>query len=237
MIVLAVTYLALFATQVLWLSAPPIASRIMDAAQVALWLVFVADFAIRIWLAPKRLHYIVTHPIDIITILLPAFRAFRALRVFAALRVLVERGRRVEFGQVWIGLVAAVLFLAVLGSLVVLDAERDAPNALIKTFPGALWWSFVTLTTVGYGDKYPVTAVGEISAVFIMIAGIGLLGTVTATLAAWFAAKLQTRTDDEIEEVLDEVRALRRDLASLRDDLAATRSYGEEPEGLTGPGG
>lgn len=118
MVVLALVYLALFAVQVLWLSAPPAAKAVLDGAQLLLWLMFVADFATRIWLAPRHLHYIATHPLDIITILLPAFRALRVLRVFAALRVMFQRGRRIDFGQVWLGLVAAVAFLVLVGSLV-----------------------------------------------------------------------------------------------------------------------
>jgi voltage-gated potassium channel len=219
MVGLALAYLVLFAVSVLWLSMPPMVRAVVGYAQAAMWLVFLADFGVRIWLSPRRWRYVASHPIDLVTILLPAIRALRVLRVFAALRVMFERGRRIEFGRLWVGLAAAVVFLAVVGALVVLDAERDAPDALITTFPDAIWWAFVTITTVGYGDEYPITAMGQVSAVFLMTAGIGLLGTVTATLAAWFAERITGRTDSEVAEVLDELRALRADLNRLRADL------------------
>ena len=216
MLSLALFYLVIFATSVLWLGMPAAASRAIAVLELLIWLTFVADFGVRIALAERRWRYIASHPIDLLTIVLPVFRALRVLRVFAALRIMLERGKRVAFGQVWLGLALAVLLLAVLGALVVLDAERTAPEALITTFPDALWWSFVTITTVGYGDEYPITAVGQIAAVMLMIIGIGMLGTVTATLAAWFAAKLQEETEDEYNDILAELRILRAEVSELR---------------------
>ena len=66
-----------------------------------------------------------------------------------------------------------------------LDNERGKPGANIETFGDAVWWAMTTVTTVGYGDRYPVTGMGRVIAGAVMVAGIALLGTVTATLASW----------------------------------------------------
>jgi len=106
-----------------------------------------------------------------------------------------------------------VVFLAALAEL---DAERDAADATITTFGDALWWSLATVTTVGYGDAYPVTATGRLVAGGLMLAGIALLGVVTASLASWLVQRVS-----EIEE--ESEAATRRDLALLRTELAALR--------------
>src|SRR5450759_4660981 len=91
-----------------------------------------------------------------------------------------------------------ILFVA---SLAVLDAERGAKSATITTFGDALWWAMTTVTTVGYGDRYPITTQGRFIAGGLMLGGIALLGIVTASLASWL---LDT----------NEVRALRAELAA-----------------------
>jgi voltage-gated potassium channel len=85
-----------------------------------------------------------------------------------------------------------------------------------------VWWSITTITTVGYGDEYPVTATGRVIAVLLMIGGISLLGTITATLASWIVQRVaeedstgQAATAAHIEELRDEIRALREQLSQL----------------------
>jgi voltage-gated potassium channel len=70
-------------------------------------------------------------------------------------------------------------------SVAILQFETD-PNSNIKTAEDAIWWSYVTITTVGYGDKYPVTTEGRIIAVILMTVGVGLFGTFTAFVSSWF---------------------------------------------------
>ena len=70
-------------------------------------------------------------------------------------------------------------------ALAVFEAERSAPGSTILTFEDAFWWSLVTVTTVGYGDSFPVTSDGRGVAILLMFVGIGLFSTLTAILAAW----------------------------------------------------
>jgi voltage-gated potassium channel len=75
--------------------------------------------------------------------------------------------------------------LAFYAALAVLDVERSSSDANITDFGDAMWWAVTTMTTIGYGDRYPVTGVGRLVAFALMVGGIALLGTVTATLASW----------------------------------------------------
>ena len=91
-----------------------------------------------------------------------------------------------------------------LGALAVLDAEQDAPNANIATFGDALWWSATTVTTVGYGDHFPVTTTGRLVAVALMLVGIACIGAITAGVAAWLVAQVDAaaRSDAVADETL-----------------------------------
>jgi voltage-gated potassium channel len=116
----------------------------------------------------------------------------------------------------------AVVGLLMFGSLAVLSVERDAPEGNIRTLGDALWWSFTTMTTVGYGDHAPTTGLGRMIAVGLMLSGIALLGVVTANIAAWFLARFEKddveerRQTEAIEALTEEVRALRAEVAELR---------------------
>jgi voltage-gated potassium channel len=155
------------------------------------------------------------HPVDVLTLLLPMFRPLRALRVFAAARVLIDRSHHISFGRVAAAIGFSATFVAVVGALVVLDFERFAPGASIVTFGDSIWWAAVTLTSVGYGDRYPVTGEGRTAAVAMMAVGISLLGAVTATFASWFTERVRQPEEDAIEALTAEVRALRVQLAGV----------------------
>jgi voltage-gated potassium channel len=87
----------------------------------------------------------------------------------------------------------------------------------IHSFPDALWWSFVTVTTVGYGDMFPVTFTGRVIAVVLMLAGIGLFGGLTANVAS-LLIRTDKAADAPMNDILTEVRLLREEVANLRRD-------------------
>ena len=143
------------------------------------------------------------------------FRFLRILRVITAGQWLVSRGKHLAVGRTAAAVAVAVSFLAVVGGLAILDAERDAPDALIRNFGDALWWAFTTMSTVGYGDVYPVTTGGRMVAVAMMIVGVSLLGIVSATLAAGFLAQTQVVPDPAEAALLNKVDHLERQVAEL----------------------
>ena len=224
MTVLALLFLAVYATTVLWRDRPAAASAALETASVSIWAAFVVDLVVRVALAERRLHYLLTHPIDVLSVVLPMLRPLRVLRVFTAGQVLFRRGAGLaRSGQ---AVVVAAGLLVFIGGLAALDAERGAPEASITSFGNALWWAVTTVTTVGYGDLYPVTTLGRLVAVSLMVVGVSLVGLVTATVASWFIAQGQATTEAEAEDLAARLRRLEDKL----DRLLAER------DGTPGPG-
>ena len=115
-------------------------------------------------------------------------RLLRILRAFRSTKHLVQHiFRRRTQGALTAAAIIAVLMI-IFSSIAILQVEQDA-NSNIKTAEDAVWWAYVTITTVGYGDKYPVTTEGRIIAALLMTVGVGLFGTFTAYLASWFVGR------------------------------------------------
>jgi voltage-gated potassium channel len=238
-LVAAFIYLIIYTEQVVWLSATDTQSQILEGIALLLYAVFLVDFVIRVYLAENHWQYILRNPIDLVVIVLPAARSLRILRVFTALRVLFDRGSRVNFGTAWLSVLLAAVLLVYVAALAVLDAERNAPDATIENFPDALWWGFVTVTTVGYGDEFPVTGMGRVVAVFLMLVGIGLLGSVTASVAGWIAERFEEHEDAEQVAILNELKELRAELATIKAAVLAgsTTAPGDDSTRSVGPHG
>ncbi len=195
--------------------------RILDLADFAVSLIFLADFVYLLATAEDRKRYLLTWGwLDLISSipLLDFCRWGRAARVFRILRVLravratrfltvfvLEKRTQCAF---WAAALIAIL-LVIFGSIGVLHLETPA-EANIVTAEGALWWAVVTLTTVGYGDHYPVSGAGRLLAVCLMLAGIGLFGTFTAVVASAFLAPGEEEQGRELTEIRRELESIRR---------------------------
>lgn len=155
------------------------------------WSAFVFDFVVRLTLAHDRRAYLVTHWYDVLLVVIPALRPLRLLRLLTLVRVLDRLLSKNLAGRAVVYVVGTSVFACLLGAVAVLDAERDVPGANITSLGDALWWALTTVTTVGYGDYYPVTTEGRIIAGMLMIIGIGLVGTVTAGAASWFITRVE----------------------------------------------
>jgi voltage-gated potassium channel len=196
--VLAFVFLAVYGTPVVWQDLPRGLVAALEAANVVIWCVFAADLSIRVALAEHRWRWLARHPVDVLAVLVPMLRPLRVLRVLTAGHsLLTRRGGLLRTGNAVV-LSAAVLVLV--GALAELDAERGAPGATITSIGDALWWAMTTVTTVGYGDLYPVTGLGRIVAAALMVVGISVLGVITAAVAAWFVQM----TRDTAEEATGE---------------------------------
>jgi voltage-gated potassium channel len=174
------------------------------------WVLFGIDYVVRLALARQRWRYFRTHLLDLVILALPMFRQLRALRVITVISVLNRQLRGDFRGRVAVYVAASVVLVGFVASLAVLDAERDVPDASITTFGEAVWWTLTTISTVGYGDRYPVTFEGRVVAASLMVTGIALLGVVTASIAAWFVETVRltgAAVADEVEQEMEEVSA------------------------------
>lgn len=173
----------------------------LDIGLLVLWGVFAVDYLARLILARPRGRWFLRNLPLLAMVLLPFFRPLYLLRLLTLLRVLRKASGAAFRGRVAIYVSSSALVIIVIAALGVLDAEQNVEGALITNIWDALWWAFVTITTVGYGDLYPVTDLGRVIAVGLMVAGIGLVGSVSATFASWFIEQVKQppATPDSVE--------------------------------------
>jgi voltage-gated potassium channel len=179
------------------------------------WAVFLVDYVARVYLADDRLSWLVHHPLELLVLLLPMLRPLRVLRLVTLLRVLNRSAAGNLRGRVAIYVTVGSSLIAFVAALAVLEAERGTEGALITSFGDAMWWACTTMTTVGYGDTYPISTAGRFIGVGLMVGGIALLGTVTATFASWLVNAVR----DEQEETETQLDAVQAELLELRDRL------------------
>ena len=185
------------------------------------WLVFVLDYGIRLKEADQRWLFVRRHPLDLAIVVLPVLQPLRLLQVLTLLSVLNRYAAGSLRGRVALYVTGATTIVVLVASLAVLQAERGATGSNINGFGDALWWSMTTVTTVGYGDLFPVTTTGRLIAGGLMIAGIALLGAVTASLASWLLDRVQEVEEDDAQATHGDVKALLEEVSALRDELAA----------------
>jgi len=214
----ALLFLVLFSVQVL---ARPQGrdAHVLWLISWIVWGLFILDYVVRLYLASNRWHWLLRHLLGFAIVALPLVRPLRLLRLLVLIEVLQRAIGEAFRGRIVVYTVSGVLLLIYTSSLAVFDKERFLPGATINSFGKALWWSITTVTTVGYGDVYPVTNTGRIIAVLLMIGGISLVGVVTAALASWIIERVseeetvsQTATAAHIEELRGEIRELSQEL-------------------------
>lgn len=151
------------------------------------WAVFLVDYLVSLYLAPDRAVYMQNHVLQAVGVLFPPLRIFL---IFHVTYEVMRRSRRAFGDQVRLYLVYVSTIVIGLSSFLVMLVERDAPGATIKNFGDALWWAAETISTVGYGDMYPVTALGRVLGVTLMINGFLILSVLTATVAQKFVTTM-----------------------------------------------
>lgn len=191
LLLLATAFLIAYAWPVLDPRIDPEWRRFLTTVSWTVWVAFAVDFVIRLYLASDRGEYAWRHWYDVALIALPALRPLRLLRLVAFVRILDRSASNTFAGRALVYVAGAAAAAVGMGALAVLDAERGAADANIVTFGDALWWACTTVTTVGYGDRYPVTTEGRAVAVVLMVIGIGVVGAVTAAVAAAILARVE----------------------------------------------
>lgn len=222
----ALAWLGAYAWPVLRPDLPSPAARACTVVSIAVWLLFAADYSWRLARAERRLRFVGRHLPDLLLLVLPGLRPLRLLRVVTVLRILHRGGGTSLRGRVGMYVATATTLIGFCAALAVLDAERGAPEANITSFADACWWVLTTITTVGYGDHYPVTGTGRLVAIGLMLAGIALLGVVTASLASWLIERVSEEQDQSAAATRADVVALMQEVQLLRAELRPERDPG-----------
>jgi len=206
MFVLALVVMSLVNWVLILVMAPSAAqAQVIWIMNFGLSVFLLLDFAQRVWHHPQRRLFVgrrggwmlllgsLPVPLAGVFRLVWAWLAVRRLRSsdFRQMTKVVVQKRAQS--TLLTATLAAIIMLEV-GAVLILDAESASTQANIHTGIDALWWNIVTLATVGYGDKYPVTTAGRVIGVFVIVVGVGLFSALTSFLAQWF---LKSRSADQ----------------------------------------
>jgi voltage-gated potassium channel len=202
---------------------PPALRNLFVFFEWLLWLVFAAEYATRWYIAIDRMTFVKHNVVDLAVVVLPMVPALRALRLARLGRIAVVGARVIDQSDSIVKRSNAKYAVMLAGLIILLAAimawsvEHENPQSSIHSLNDALWWAVTTVTTVGYGDKYPVSPEGKAIAIGLMLLGIAVFGLVSATLASMFV-------ENSVESESDEMRAqLTRVEAKLDALLAAKR--------------
>lgn len=188
-----------------------------ELVAIVVWVFFGVDYLVRLVLARQRVRWFFRHILDFVVLVLPPLRPLRLVRLLVLLRVLRRNAPRLIRNRILAFASISTVLLVYIASLAVLEAERDA--GAITTFGDALWWSLVTVTTVGYGDYTPVTFIGRLIAVGLMLGGVVLVGIIVGTLGSWIIQSVSDDNEEATEETAEAVIALRDEVHQLRASL------------------
>lgn len=196
--------------------------NIIDIADVAVCAIFFIDFLVNLIKAPKKWQYfykwgwidlLSSIPnIDILRVgrvsrILRIFQILRAIRASKIIAIFILE-RRKESAFLAVALIS--MLLIILGSISVLHFEKGIPAANIQTADDAIWWAVVTMTTVGFGDKYPVTMEGRIVATMLMVCGVGLFGMFSGFIASWFLSPNKEKEKNDFEIIRRDIEELKK---------------------------
>lgn len=216
MFVASVLYLLAFAAPIMSTRIQEPYDGYLNIIQVILWGLFAADYCIRLYLAPRRLYFITHNLMNLAIVLLPAWRIVS----FLAMIHLTTNRQYKRLSELAVKLFGYTAIFIIMFALAIYSVESSEPGAMIRDLPTAYWWTFTTLATVGYGDVYPVTGIGRVIAVVVMLYGVGMVAVATGALASWIIEKIGGREEQEYPATKADVDDLRQEISELRALLA-----------------
>ena len=183
---LAVLFLLVFSVPAFVLDLSNEAQSLIELIQWICWLAFALDLVIGLLTSRSKKEYLRKHPLELISVLLPFLRPLRLMRVISFGGLALQKVAMGKQFAITIKVALTAIFVSYIAAVQITISERDVEGSNIKTFSDGLWWAVTTVTTVGYGDRFPTTTEGRILAVMLMLVGISLVGVITASVASWF---------------------------------------------------
>ena len=237
--ILALTIFSLILMAVLLLPRlSPATQATLQFIDALICLIFLGDFLSNLRVAPSKRDYFLRQGgwLDLLgsipsipglpwTVIFRLARLSRLARIIRFLKAkdpkeiwadfMVNRARSALLVTIFVAIVVITI-----ASVVVLQVETRTPDANIVTGGDAFWWAFVTVTTVGYGDQYPVSGLGRFMAMLLMIVGVGIFGVLTSYLSAAFIGPEDEEADDKSEARAERLEA---DMAEVKQELATIK--------------
>ena len=183
---LAIAFLIAFSYPAFVDPVPSSTQTLLNIVQWVSWIAFAVDLIYGLTNAKSKKQYLKKHPLEVAAVLLPFLRPLRLMRVISFGGLAIQKVAIGRQFAITIKVFLASIFVAYISAVQITITERAVDGSNIKNFGDGLWWSITTVTTVGYGDRYPTTTEGRFLAVVLMIMGISLMGVITASVAAWF---------------------------------------------------
>jgi len=233
MLLLSFVWLALFVVELIWGLSP-----LLDAVGVTIWAIFIADFGLEFFLAPRKRAYLRRNWLTVLSLLLPALRVFRVFRVLRAfrtvravrglrllrvmtrtnrgMRALADSVNRRGFGYV----VSLTTMVVLIGAAGMYAFEQSVPDSALTDYGTALWWTAMLMTTLG-SDYFPQSPEGRVLCFLLALYGFAVFGYLTATLATFFIGrdaedpKAEVAGTRAIAELQAEITALRSEIQTL----------------------
>jgi voltage-gated potassium channel len=183
---LALAFLVAFSYPAFIDPVPSSTQALLNIVQWVSWIAFATDLIYGLSNTKNKRKYLKKHPLEIAAVLLPFLRPLRLMRVISFGGLAIQKVAIGRQFAITIKVFLASIFVAYISAVQITITERAVEGSNIKNFGDGLWWAITTVTTVGYGDRYPTTTEGRFIAVTLMIMGISLMGVITASVAAWF---------------------------------------------------
>lgn len=184
--VLGVIFLAGYAWPIINPNLSPALHSLCNWTLFVIWVFFAFDYFARLSVADEKRLFVRKNLLDLAAVALPFLPLLRAIRALAAVTVLSRRNRGSRSQQVTTSVVTLAFATWFVAGLAVTEAERHVDGSNIQGVGDGWWWAITTMATVGYGDTYPISTQGRIVGTALMIMGVALLGTITASIASNF---------------------------------------------------
>lgn len=184
--VLAIAFLIAFSYPAFVDPVPTSTQTLLNIVQWVSWIAFAIDLIYGLYKSASKASYLKKHPFEIAAVLFPFLRPLRLMRVISFGGLAIQKIAIGRQFAITIKVLIASIFIAYISAVQITITERAVEGSNIKNFEDGLWWAITTVTTVGYGDRFPTTTEGRFLAVVLMFMGISLVGVITASVAAWF---------------------------------------------------
>jgi voltage-gated potassium channel len=182
----ALLFLIVFSIPAFVLDLSDDSLRSIELIQWICWIAFALDLLIGLLTSNSKKEYLLKHPLELLSVLLPFLRPLRLMRVISFGGLALQKIAMGKQFAITVKVAITAVFISYIAAVQITISERSVEGSNIKNFSDGLWWAVTTVTTVGYGDRFPTTTEGRILAVMLMLVGISLVGVITASVASWF---------------------------------------------------